>query len=190
MRMIVKNELVLYHYYELAMGPFVNLSDLPLEESERILEMIRAEGITFASRRSRDYLTIRRELESKAREMFIAKGGKPIRRVPHYMTLGECPWLLDWYKQGQVLKIPLENFSRDNSSFTYGDLFPTMRYKDGKPYREQVYTMDEIMGVIQEFGFPQEWNAEGKLGPERYIEAQIWDDAPIRPFKCQDHIRR
>lgn len=54
-----------------------------------------------------------------------------------------------------------------------------MRYKDGKPYRNQVYTKDEIVRVIEQFGMPQEWNASGDKGPERYIEVQIWDDKPI-----------
>ena len=49
----------LAHYYEAASGPFVNLSDLPAEEAEMILERIRREGQIFASRRAQDYLTIR-----------------------------------------------------------------------------------------------------------------------------------
>jgi len=29
------------------------------------------------------------------------------------------------------------------------------------------------------YGLPQEWNADGQGGPERYIEAQVWDEPPI-----------
>jgi hypothetical protein len=54
-----------------------------------------------------------------------------------------------------------------------------MRYQDGKKYRGQVYTFKEIRQVISEFGLPQEWNSQGKEGPERYIEVQVWDDKPI-----------
>ncbi|BBH24673.1 hypothetical protein Back11_60180 [Paenibacillus baekrokdamisoli] len=57
-----------------------------------------------------------------------------------------------------------------------------MRYQDGKPYRNQVYTIDEIYNVINEFGLPQDWNPEGQNGPERYIEVQIWDDEPLRKW--------
>ena len=35
----------------------------------------------------------------------------------------------------------------------------------------------ELFGGIQQYGLPQDWNADGKGGPERYIEAQIWEDA-------------
>lgn len=55
-----------------------------------------------------------------------------------------------------------------------------MRFQDGKPYRGQVYTLSEIVEVIKQYGLPQHWNADEKLGPERYIEAQIWDEIALR----------
>lgn len=171
---------MLYHYYDESTGPFHNLSDLPLHEAEQVLNDLRQKNTGFASQRSPDYLNIRRELEAKARDLFIQKGGQPSRACPHYMTLGECPWLLEWYPNGRSLQISIDQFDADTISFTYGDLFPTMRYQDGKPYRNHVYTRDEIIRVIDEFGLPQEWNANGEKGPERYIEVQIWDDKPLR----------
>ncbi|MCJ7842163.1 hypothetical protein MUB24_14885 [Lederbergia sp. NSJ-179] len=170
----------LYHYYDESAGPFRNLSDLDLEEAEQVLNDIRIKKKGFASKRSLDYLKIRRSLEWKARNLFIAKGGKPVRGHPHYMTFGECSWLLDWYPRGKDLLIPITEFDPYTISFTYGDLFPTMRYKDGNFYRGQVYTLEEIYQVIHICGLPQEWNPEGNKGPERYIEVQIWDDQPIR----------
>ncbi|HLO16004.1 MAG TPA: hypothetical protein VK206_14320, partial [Anaerolineales bacterium] len=67
-------------------------------------------------------------------------------------------------------------------SFTYGDSFPAMNYSDGKPYRGQVYMLSELGEVIKRYGLPQEWNPDGKGGPERYIEAQVWDDGPLREY--------
>ncbi len=172
----------LYHYYESEIGPFVNLSDQPEDKAEQILLEIRNIGETFASKRSEDYLIIRRGLEQQARNRFIEKGGKPVRKVPHFMTLGPCEWLLDWYKHGKELKIHIDSFCPEIVSFTFGDLFPTMRYEDGKPYRKQVYTKGEIFDIIKAYGIPQEFNRDGKLGPERYIEAQIWDDRPLNEY--------
>ena len=57
-----------------------------------------------------------------------------------------------------------------------------MRYKDGKAYSEKVYTLEEIEQIIYIYGLPQEWNNEGKNGPERYIEVQVWDDNPIKDY--------
>lgn len=177
----------LYHYYDESTGPFQNLSDLSPAEAEIVLSSIRLQDKGFASKRSTDYLDIRRDLESKARELFILKGGRPIRNHPHYMTLGECPWLLEWYPSGKVLQIAIMEFEPDTISFTYGDLFPTMRYFDGKPYRNQLYTVNEIFQIIGQFGLPQNWNAKGDKGPERYIEVQVWDDQPL---KRQEKSRR
>jgi hypothetical protein len=95
------------------------------------------------------------------------------------MTLGACPWLLDWYRQGRHLTIRLDQFDPSAISFTYGDLFPAMRLADQRPHRGQVFTVDEIGALIDRYGLPQEWNADGAHGPERYIEAQIWDDTPL-----------
>ncbi len=172
----------LSHYYEAAAGPFRSLTDLPPDEAESIQERIRRDGNRFASKRAADYLGIRRELEERIRALFIRKGGRPIRARPHYLILGSCPWLITWYADGREARIPLTTFTPEAVSFTYGDSFPAMRYQDGRPYRGCVYTLAELPALVSAYGLPQEWNAEGKLGPERYIEAQVWEDGPIVRF--------
>ncbi|WP_307470654.1 hypothetical protein [Paenibacillus harenae] len=172
----------LYHYFEMDLGPFRNLSKLKYEEAIEILNQIKREGNTFASKRTDEYMSIRRGLEQLARAQFIAKGGFPKNSYPHYMTLGECDWLKTWYQRPGVIIIPWEKFTDESISFTYGDLFPTMRFQDQKPYRKQVYTKNEIKQIINQFGFPQEWNRNGDKGPERYIEAQVWDEDVINEF--------
>ena len=57
-----------------------------------------------------------------------------------------------------------------------------MRYQDGKPYRGQVYTLTELSGLIEQYGLPQDRNAVGEHGPDRYIEAQVWADVPLEPY--------
>ncbi len=172
-----------YHYFDRDIGPFVNLSKLPIEEAEQVSRRIQKDGRTFASQRSNEYMSIRRELEFKAREQFKAKGGKPRNTYPHYMTLEPCEWLSSWYKNPGVVVIPWEEFLEESISFTYGDLFPTMRYADDKPYRKQVYTKSEIKDVINRYGFPQQWNSNGDQGPERYIEVQVWDEKVINRYR-------
>ncbi|MDR9856495.1 hypothetical protein RJP21_23100 [Paenibacillus sp. VCA1] len=180
--MIRLDECFLYHYYEAGNGPFRNLSQLPLEEAFAVMDKIKMEGTSFASKRSDDYLIIRRELEQHARKLFIYKGGKPQTAYPHYMTLGECNWLKEWYQTPKEIKIHINEFDSKTISFTYGDLFPTMRYKDDRPYRGQLYLKNEISKLVQQYGWPQEWNKEGNHGPERYIEVQVWDDQVIQRY--------
>jgi hypothetical protein len=155
---------------------------LPPAQAEQILEGIRRDGNRFASQRSRDYLKRRLELEDKVRKLFEEKGGKPKLSRPQYLILGDCPWLKQWYVDGQEIFIKLVLFPRDCVSFTYGDSFPAMNYGDGKPYRGQVYTLHELEEVIRRYGLPQAWNPEGSGGPERYIEAQVWDNAPLQEY--------
>ncbi|MCM3038722.1 hypothetical protein M3201_03270 [Paenibacillus motobuensis] len=172
----------LYHYYEKKIGPFKNLSKLSMDDATKISNQIKKKGAVFASQRNDDYLMIRRKLERKARDIFIKKGGKPINAFPHYMTLGACNWLQTWYMEPGIITIDWNEVSKQSMSFTYGDLFPTMRYPDEKPYRKQVYTKDEIVRVIDQFGLPQDWNSDGDKGPERYIEVQIWDEQIIQKY--------
>lgn len=172
----------MYHYFDKDIGPFKNLSELSYSEAAQVVERIRQDGSMFASRRSNDYMQIRRELEAKARDQFIAIGGRPRNSFPHYMTLGACEWLETWYRKPATIVIPWNDFADESISFTYGDLFPTMRYVDDKPYRKQIHTKNEIKKVIDLFGFPQDWNKDGDKGPERYIEVQVWDNEVIKKY--------
>jgi hypothetical protein len=172
----------LSHYYEATRGPFRNLSHLAVSEAEEIMVEIQEAGQVFAAARSVDYLTIRRDLEDQVRVLFIARGGQPLLARPHYMVLGSCPWLLDWYVDGRELRIPMNAFARDRVSFTYGDTFPAMRRQDGKPYRGRVFTFDDLPDLLATYGLPKEWNGDGSGGPDRYIEAQVWYDAPLLPY--------
>mgnify|MGYP003564834603 CR=1 FL=1 len=172
----------LTHYYEFSKGPFLSLSRLGSEQAEHLLRQIRHKGEVFASQRSDDYLQIRRGLEDRVRRLFIKKGGRPLLHSPHYMILGSCPWVRSWYVDGREVCVPLDHIPPSVVSFTYGDTFPAMRRQDGKPHRGQVYTLEELPELIGRYGLPQEWNPDGKHGPDRYIEAQVWDSTPIQRF--------
>lgn len=73
------------------------------------------------------------------------------------------------------------------TGFTYGDSHPTFspwpRDDDWEEYRRKLYTYDEILEVIKKYGLPQNWNNDGRLGPERYIEAHIWSDDTIDKYR-------
>lgn len=56
------------------------------------------------------------------------------------------------------------------------------RVNDGKEYRKKLYTYEEILQVIDKYGLPQDWNDDGKYGPERYIEVHVWSDNVINRY--------
>lgn len=70
-------------------------------------------------------------------------------------------------------------------SFTYGDSMPTFSptINDEKEYRHKLYTYHEILDIIDKYGFPQDWNDDGKCGPERYIEVHVWSDETIHRYR-------
>ncbi len=171
---------VLTHYYDAARGPFRSLTALPLDEADRLQAQIAAQGHAFASQRPAGYLAVRRDLEQRIRQLFAARGGCPERATPHYFIVGACDWLLTWYEQPACLSLPITEVDPAVVSLTYGDSFPAMRVQDGKPWRGQVYTLRDLPGLVARFGLPQQWNADGARGPDRYIEAQVWSDAPLR----------
>ena len=175
----------LYHYYDKNIGPFKNLSDLPIEEANKVLKQIAITNPNaYCAKRNVDYMQARLYYEDIIRNEFLKKGGSIKRKVPHYMVVEHCPWLSTWYDNGAYIKIPIEEFDLNTISFTYGDSHPTFsdRVNDGKEYRKKLYTYDEILEIIEKYGLPQEWNEDGQHGPERYIEAHIWCDDVIKEY--------
>ena len=176
----------LYHYYDKRSGPFKSLTALPAEQRNLILEKIKSERPeSMCAKRDLEYIEKRIRCEAILKKEFIAKGGIVEIDSPHYMVVEHSPWLSTWYEEGDFLKIPIEEFDVRKISFTYGDSMPTFSplVNDGKEYRKQVYTYEEILQIINKYGLPQDWNDDGAHGPERYIEAHIWTDEPVLSYK-------
>ena len=169
----------LYHYYDKRTGPFKSLTALPEDEADKVLkEVIEKRPNSMCAKRDDSYISKRRACEEKLKNEFAKKGGIIEIPSPHYMTLGHSPWLYSWYEEPEYIKIPIDKVDTRKISFTYGDSMPTFSdlITDGKEYRKKVYTYEEILEVIEKYGFPQEWNDDGAHGPERYIEAHVWSD--------------
>lgn len=182
-----ENEMFLYHYYDRDVGPFRNLSDLSVDAATDLLDTIRREKPnTMCAKRQKSYVQDRLYYEKILREEFIRKGGQVVRKAPHYMVVESSPWLSSWYDNMAYIKIPIEEFNVHTLSFTYGDSHPTFssRVNDGKEYRKKLYTYEEILDIIAKYGLPQDWNDDGKYGPERYIEVHIWSDETINDYIC------
>lgn len=176
----------LYHYYDVTVGPFVSLVELPVEEAWEVIRSIReTKPNSQCASRHDHYVEYRHNCEAILRTEFAKKNGVMKRKTPHYMVVGHSPWLSTWYEQGAYVKISVEEFDLATLSFTYGDSMPTFSdsVNDGKEYRKQIYTYDEILKVIDKYGLPQDWNDDGAHGPERYIEVQVWSDETIDKYR-------
>ncbi len=178
----------LYHYYDKSIGPFVNLSDIPMDEAKYILDSIKeTKPNVQCAKRQPAYMEDRYYYEEILRTEFSKKGGILRRKSPNYMVVEHSPWLGTWFENCAFIKIPIEEFDLKTVSFTYGDSHPTFsprpRGDDWKEYRRQLYTYEEILHLIKKYGLPQDWNNDGKYGPERYIEAHIWGDETIDKYR-------
>lgn len=178
--------IILYHYYDKTIGPFVNLSELPIDKAKAVLDTIKLVKPNSQSAKRHDkYVEYRHNCENLIRSEFAKKGGVINRLSPHYMVIEHSPWLSTWHENSALIKIPIEEFDIRTISFTYGDSMPTFSptINDGKEYRKKLYTYDEIIGIIEKYGLPQDWNDDGKYGPERYIEVHVWSDETINKYR-------
>ena len=175
----------LYHFFDRRTGPFRSLTNIPPEEAKAVIEKIREERPdSLCARRDDQYVQKRRNCEAILRREFAAKGGLMEKDSPHYMVVEFSPWLSTWFEQSEYIRIPIEEFDLRTVSFTYGDSMPTFsdRCADGKEYRKKLYMYEEILKVIEKYGLPQDWNDDGKFGPERYIEAHVWSEMPVAKY--------
>ena len=175
----------LYHYYEKSNGPFQSISDLPDRDAEAVLQRIRTDHPDiFLAKRPEDYLQKRRRFEGILREEFIKKGGLIERETPHYMVVEACPFFEKWYEHTAWITADTDDLDLRTLSFTYGDSHPTFsgKIRDGKEYRNRLYTYDEILSVIDRYGLPQDWNPDFRYGPECYVEVQVWTDRGLEKW--------
>jgi len=181
----------LFHYFELDQGPFRNITNNEFEEAVTIQNNI-SKG--FNSKRPPNYISLRFALEKRLKESFIAKNRKPNRNDPFYFTLGECNWVKSLYDNPGVVKIPLKDIDAGQISFTYPDSMVSFQFYDEPKlatYRKtcngQVYLLEELSTLIDEFGLPSEdiWQSQEAMKYDRYIEAQLWDDTIIQHYQNQ-----
>jgi len=188
----------LYHYHEKSRAPFLSISETGTRQFVEIMNEVGRSPIRdnrFDTQEKRDfYHFFRIYTEKKIRSEFIGKGGQPKLKAPRYMTLGPTNWFSDWYEEAEVIEIPLSEFDESYISFTYPDSMMSMliaenRYepfaKFKRPYHGKVFMLSELVQLVEEYGFPNEEDAENLEHGNRIIEAQIWDLAVI-----EDHIWR
>jgi hypothetical protein len=175
---------LLTHYYR--REPFRSLSELDDNEVAAVLAQLEGSGpLEYRLTRS-EYLPKRRAIESRMREAFVAKGGAPVRTEPHYFMLGT----FSLYEEDDTMRsvsIALEDVRPEIVSFTHTDSF--FAFSDHnlrgvpippRPYHSQVFTLDELPALVAEHGLPGErWRTDPDRRFDVYVEAQVWDDAPI-----------
>ena len=183
----------LFHYYDRDFKPFKSLTELPFEEAKQTLLQQKAEG-KFRNPDIDGFLQKRYDRDRQLREMFIARGGKPQRAVPIYMMFGEHKQWESAYENPAVIQIPLIEFDSLTVSFTYGDSFAILNPSlfGEEEYWNRVYFIDEIIKIVDHYGFPPPIEYDFKRGiyPTdkninnhlKYVEAHIWSDEVLNRY--------
>lgn len=180
----------LYRYFYDLEDPFRSFTELDLPTPDDYTAYIKAHGLRCARTYDRQYFARRLRTEERLREAFIRRGGRPVLKHPVCMTLEACD---EWFyrRKGCIgsLCINLADFDPHTVSFTYGDSMPALdpAFRKARSYHGQVYTIDDLPRLVEEFGLPQRWNPDERLGYETYIEAQVWSPMPVAMYRPTAH---
>ena len=178
----------LTHYYHDA--PFQSITDLPTGEIVRVVSKLNAQRSVPRRLMRPIYFMERRRYESKMREQFLAKGGKPCRRNPLYLVLGESDI---WEREHpQKIQVPLSEVPSELISFTYTDSWYAYvdfdlnrRPVPRKRQYEMVYRIDELEDLVDDFGWPGDQKDDPNCRYDFYVEAQVWAEEPLLRFMPQ-----
>jgi hypothetical protein len=185
----------LTYYYKRGTEPFRSLSALPDEEAIKIMEGL-CDDTPFGARFKdpAQYLRNRRQTEQWVREEFVAKGGQPRAAFPIPMVLGSSPWMVKNAPNPALhaeICIPLSIFNEQDVSFTYPDSMISYWFGTEKPgeyfqpeYHGKVFTLSEMLTIVELKGLPEQgWKANLPSHLAPYIEAQVWNHAPLLQYK-------
>lgn len=185
----VSGDVVVSHYHRADRRPFQNLSDLrPGAETAEVLA-----GLESGSRRrfGPRYLALRRDTEARARDLFVAAGGRPVRHHPHYFVLGQSPWFAGLYDDPRRVELPLARLPAEVTSFTWTDSIAALglgeRY--GVPSPEPALRGLHPLAAL-DLDRAAALTAAAAAGPhdyeghqwrlvDHYVEIQLWSDEPV-----------
>lgn len=182
------------HYHLGDRRPFLNLSDLGGAELEAVRAELQALRKSHGHVRpfGRQYMEFRRLTEARMRELFVAGGGVPERRVPHYFVLGRSRWFEEHAPDTREVRLPLASLPPEATSFTYPDSFEAMGFGDRfgiprgprpRPYHDRVFRLWELEEVVRDHGLPDvEFDEFWSKPVEKYIEFQLWVDGPVSRY--------
>jgi hypothetical protein len=181
------------HYYFGGRRPFQNLSDLDEVQLAQVLCELEDTRRAGAHRRvfGRRYMQLRRLTERRLYDLFLERGGWPERSAPHYLILGTSRWYKGLARDMREIRLSLTSLPDSATSFTYPDSITAMAFGprfglpyEPRPYHERVFRLKDLRSVVERFGVPTDdanpvYDGYERRPFEKYIELQLWSDAPI-----------
>lgn len=156
--------------------PLKNIMWLPREQAFALAgEMAQQNKDTTAFYRFADFHNYYRErlkTDELLYDRFCSLGGRPAKKHPLSFVLQGSEFLDNWFDNGIVTRIPLEQIPAQRISFTYGDSMSVLKKKgsfDMLTKEMLIRIMADYNGTLEEF--IQEVNHEYS-----YMEVQVWQE--------------
>ena len=117
---------------------------------------------------------IRQTIEKVIYDSFVRKGGLPNTTYAFYYAICDAPidYIVKNFTNPAYLMIPLSDFNEKTVSFTYGNAAVAFYRKDKHPTKRKVYTLNEIIEIINQYGLNIEYEDR-----KSFIEMQLWDNS-------------
>lgn len=174
---------IVTHNFHPAFGPCRNICDLDDDAAERIFERIRQAG---GRALKPGYLKRRRATEDWLVRERRRKLGAPALARPIYFFLGDFADGMDPSRPAS-LQMRLRDFPPDALTFTFPDSMASLALANSgtslvaEPYCGQVFTFSEMLRAIPTTNLRRYLDSRDPArGFGRFVEMQVWDDAPIR----------
>jgi hypothetical protein len=112
-------------------------------------------------------------------DTFLSLGGNPNNSHPIYFVLNENNEINEYFGNGTIIKIPLEEINEKDICFTFGDSTAEI----DNPNREKPFLKNELYEHIK--FYDNDVNKFLKIIKEKYfyIEAQLWSDKYLYDYK-------
>lgn len=179
----IANRLFLIHYCHRRCRPLQNIMRLPREEAFALAAQMAEENPnTTAFYRFADfshYYPLRLQTDALLHRQFCAQGGQPKEIHPLSFVLQGSAYLQNWFDNGGIYTIPLAEIPSDSISFTIGDSCAQFE----RTGAIQMLTKEELLKGVEEAGGDPERYIDSLRGAYSYIEAQIWDDTLVSPYR-------
>ena len=187
--MINIEDLFIVHYCHPSCKPFQNICRLPKEEAFALAYKM-ADNNPGSSSFYRfakgdngfeSYYSRRLMNDEYLYDKFISLGGKPIEKHPLSFVLHGSKWLHNWFSNGLVMKIKLNEIPFECISFTLGDSGEITK-KNGIMVQEiqhskvTMYNKEMLLDVIKTYNGTLDDFMKEVTDKYKYIEAQLWND--------------
>ena len=164
-------DLYAYRFYDKSEGPLRTIRTYNIKE---IIEFGKKAGVTNIV----EIYKNRIKLENMMYDLFVKKGGRPNMPFPLYFAVyNELPQKSRShvrFKEPYCLRIPVNAFSREHISFTYGLSTRAFTRKDGHPLRRKLLLLEDVENVINDFPYDED--------EELWFEMQVWDERIIQEY--------